>query len=67
MQNVADTSFRELRIFIDISDYKEKMSIGPQKYCFAMGIVVRHMVNQRIIYSMVHIYDYFCDITVRNM
>lgn len=28
MQNVL-ISFRKLGIFIDISDYKEKMSIGP--------------------------------------
>ena len=49
MENVPDTSFRKLRVFIDVLDYKENMAIGFQKYCFAMGIVVRHMVNQRIV------------------
>lgn len=49
MENVPDTSFQKLGVFIDVSDYKENAAIGFQKYCFAMGIVVRHMVNQRIV------------------
>lgn len=49
MENVHDSPFQKLRVFIDVLDYKENMAIGFQKYCFAMGIVVRHMVNQWIV------------------
>lgn len=49
MQNVPDISFRKLGIFIDISDYKENMAIGPPRYCFSLGIVVSHMAKQRIV------------------
>lgn len=49
MQNVPDVSFWKLRVFTDISDYKENMAISGQKYCFAVWIVVSHMVNQWIV------------------
>lgn len=38
MQNVPDIWFRELGIFIDISDYKENMAIGPPDIVFPWGL-----------------------------
>lgn len=49
LQKVLDISFWKLEVFADISDYKENMAISVQKYCFVLGIVVRHMVNWWIV------------------
>ena len=49
MQNVPIFFKKKLPIFVDISDYKENMSIGPPKYCLALGTEVKNMVNQQMI------------------